>query len=188
MKDLKLAVEQWAIGKLVPYARNARTHSPDQVSQIAASIREFGFVNPVGVDAKGTLIWGHGRVLAAKQLDMQTVPVIRLGHLTEAQAAALRIADNAIAINSGWDLDALRAELGELHAADFDLSLLGFSADQLHEFTADAPSGADPEAVPEPPKNPVSKTGDLWLMGASVKCPKCGKTTPLEDAVKGVKQ
>lgn len=127
MGDVKLAIKQWPIDKLVPYARNARTHSPEQVNQIAASITEFGFVNPVGVDSGGTLIWGHGRVMAAKQLGMKTVPVIELGHLTDAQAAALRIADNQLGLNASWDLELLRGELVELQAADYDLKSMGFS-------------------------------------------------------------
>jgi hypothetical protein len=116
-KASQLAVEHWPIDRLKAYAKNARTHSKEQVDQIAASMREFGFVNPVGVDRQGTLIWGHGRILAAAQLGMATVPVIRLGHLSDAQARALRIADNQIALNAGWDLELLKFELLELKGA-----------------------------------------------------------------------
>ena len=131
------------VASLVPYAANARTHSPAQVAQIAASIAEFGFVNPVLVDAEGVLIAGHGRVLAAKQLGMASVPVLRLGHLTEAQARALRLADNQIALNSGWDEALLAAEIARIRdEAVVDLDVLGFSGMELDQLLAAADAGS----------------------------------------------
>jgi hypothetical protein len=116
---------------LIPYARNSRTHSPEQVAQIAASIREFGFTNPVLVDENGGIIAGHGRVLAAQKLSMKEVPCIELSHLNEVQKRAYVIADNKIALNAGWDVDMLKIEFMELEDAGFDLELTGFSEDEL---------------------------------------------------------
>jgi DNA modification methylase len=180
-KASRLAVEHWPIDRLKAYAKNARTHSKEQVDQIAASMREFGFVNPVGVDRQGTLIWGHGRILAAAQLGMATVPVIRLGHLSDAQARVLRIADNQIALNAGWDLELLKFELLELKGGGFDLGLLGFNPDELFQYT-DSPTGVDPEATPEPPKNPVSQLGDLWRCGNHSLL--CGDSTKADDVAR----
>ena len=116
---------------LIPYARNARTHSEQQVAQIAGSIQEFGFCNPVLIDAHNSIIAGHGRVLAAGRLKMQTVTSIRLTHLSDAQRRAFILADNRIALNSGWDTEMLANELSDLHADDLDLGLLGFDPDEL---------------------------------------------------------
>ena len=124
-------IEQLPIESLVPYVNNSRTHSDQQVAQVAASIREFGFTNPVLVDADNGIIAGHGRVLAARKLGMAEVPCIRLAHLTETQKKAYIIADNKLALNGGWDDELLALELGELHAADFDMALLGFEASEL---------------------------------------------------------
>jgi ParB-like chromosome segregation protein Spo0J len=121
-----LVIERLALDALVPYARNARTHSEAQVAQIAASICEFGFCNPVLIDAAGGIIAGHGRVLAARQLGLGEVPCIRLGHLTEVQRRAYVIADNKLALNAGWDEDLLAMELSALRIEDFDLGLTGF--------------------------------------------------------------
>jgi len=126
-KDL----EQRPIADLTPYARNSRTHSEAQVAQIAASITEFGFTNPVLVDAEGGIIAGHGRVLAAQSLGLETVPVLVLDHLTEPQRRAYVIADNKLAINAGWDDDALRAEIEALAESGYDLDLIGFDAGEL---------------------------------------------------------
>ena len=120
-------IEMVNIEQLIPYARNSRTHSDAQVAQIAASIKEFGFTNPVLVDGEGSIIAGHGRVLAARKLGMDTVPVIRLNYLTEAQRRAYVIADNKLALNAGWDEEMLALELGELGELGFDLELTGFS-------------------------------------------------------------
>jgi len=128
---MDLKIETRAIDRLIPYARNARTHSDDQVAQIAASIAEFGFVNPVLVGADDMVIAGHGRLLAAQRLGMSEVPVIVLDHLSEAQRRALVIADNRIAENAGWDEQLLRAELATLREQDFDLDLLGFAEAEL---------------------------------------------------------
>jgi ParB-like chromosome segregation protein Spo0J len=126
-----LSIETWPVDRLIPYIRNARTHSDEQVAQIAASIAEFGFVNPVLIGADDVVIAGHGRLLAAKRLGMAEVPVIVLGHLTEAQRRALVIADNRIAENAGWDQELLRAELTALRDDEFDFDLLGFAEAEL---------------------------------------------------------
>jgi len=164
-----LRVETVPLAQLLPYAANARTHSDEQVAQIAASIVEFGFVNPVLVDEAGTLIAGHGRVLAARKLGLETAPAIRLGHLTEAQARAFRLADNQIALNAGWDAAMLRAELLDLKAIGFDMNLVGFSQSDLGAMMAGDGSAVDEaaadEPAPEPPIDPVSRPGDLWIMG-----------------------
>ena len=124
-------IEHLATDALVPYARNSRTHSPEQVAQIAASIREFGFTNPVLIDANNTLIAGHGRVMAAQHLGLPTVPAIRLAHLTDAQRRAYVIADNKLAENAGWDMATLAREVEDLTADGYDIDLLGFGADEL---------------------------------------------------------
>jgi len=164
-----LSVETVPLAELLPYAANARTHSDEQVAQIAASMVEFGFVNPVLVDEAGTLIAGHGRVLAARKLGLETAPTIRLGHLSEAQARAFRLADNQIALNAGWDAAMLRAELLDLKAIGFDMNLVGFSQSDLAAMMAGDGSAVDEaaadELAPEPPVDPVSRPGDLWIMG-----------------------
>lgn len=124
-----------SVEKLIPYARNARTHSDTQVDQIAASIREFGFLNPVIVDGEDGIIAGHGRVLAAKKLGIETLPCIQAGHLTDAQKRAYILADNKLALNAGWDDTLLRIELNDLDDAGFDLELTGFSLDEIEEVT-----------------------------------------------------
>ena len=131
---------------LVPYARNSRTHSPEQVAQIAGSIREFGFTNPVLVDAENGIIAGHGRIMAAQKLGLEKVPCIRLGYLTDAQKRAYIIADNKLALNAGWDFEMLKVEVMELQAEDFDVSLLGFEGDEIEKLTSDiefAPGAED---------------------------------------------
>lgn len=129
-------IEQIPISSLIPYAQNARLHSRGQVEQIAASIKEFGFNVPILIDASNTLVAGHGRVLAAQQLGYTEVPTIRLGHLTATQARAYRLADNQIALNAAWDESLLAAELRGLDAEDFDLTLLGFSAEDIDAIMA----------------------------------------------------
>jgi DNA modification methylase len=154
------------VAALIPYARNPRTHSDSQVAQIAASIREFGWTNPLLVDEAGTLIAGHGRLLAARQLGMTQVPAITLRHLSEAQKRALVIADNKLALNAGWDDDLLRIELTDLSALGFDLNLVGFDDFEIADILADRNAGlTDPDDVPEPPAEPISKLGDVWLLG-----------------------
>lgn len=124
-------IEHLALYAIIPYARNSRTHSPEQVAQIAASIREFGFTNPVLIDPAGTIIAGHGRVMAAAQLGLAKVPCIRLAHLTDAQRRAYVIADNKLAEQAGWDMATLARELEDLMEGQFDIDLLGFGADEL---------------------------------------------------------
>jgi hypothetical protein len=124
-------IEQIATADLIPYARNSRTHSDEQVAQIAASIREFGFNNPVLIDAENTIIAGHGRVLAAGRIKLETVPCLRLTHLTDTQRRAYVIADNRIALNAAWDQELLSVELADLNSDEFDMGLLGFEVDEL---------------------------------------------------------
>ena len=134
------------IGALIPYARNARTHSPEQVAQIAASIREFGFTNPVLVDGEQGIIAGHGRVLAAHKLGMDLIPTIELAYLTAAQRQAYKITDNKLALNAGWDAEMLRLELGDLKELGFDLALTGFDDVELGALFADKTAGlTDPD-------------------------------------------
>jgi DNA modification methylase len=161
-------IEQWAIDKLTPYARNPRTHSDAQVAQIAASIAEFGFNNPILVDTHAGIIAGHGRLLAARKLQLEHVPVIVLDHLTESQKRAFILVDNKLAENAGWDEDLLGCELAALEEEDFNLDLIGFDDQELARLLADqeAASGlTDEDAIPEVPGRPVSLHGDLWLLG-----------------------
>ena len=165
---MDLNVQQIALEQLVPYARNARTHSDSQVAQIAGSIAEFGFVNPVLIGGDNIIIAGHGRVMAAKKLGLKTVPTIKLDHLSENQRRALVIADNKIAENAGWDEELLRLELQNLADEDFDLDLLGFDDVELDDLLAsldDDEAAALDENIPEVQENPVSRTGDIWIMG-----------------------
>ncbi len=163
-----LQIERWPLDRLLPYAANARTHSDAQVAEIAGSIREYGFNNPVLVDDHGILIAGHGRLLAARRLGLTEVPVIRLGHLTETQARAFRIADNRIALNAGWDDELLSAELARLVEDGTTLDGLGFDTTELNRLLAlEAPASGltDEDAAPEPPATPVTRPGDLWRLG-----------------------
>lgn len=165
---MDLNVQQIELEQLVPYARNARTHSDSQVAQIAGSIAEFGFVNPVLIGGDNIIIAGHGRVMAAKKLGLETVPTIKLDHLTENQRRALVIADNKIAENAGWDEELLRLELQNLADEDFDLDLLGFDDVELDDLLTsldDDEAAALDENIPEVQENPVSRTGDIWIMG-----------------------
>ncbi len=162
-------LEHWPIERLLPYIRNARTHSEDQIAQIAASIAEFGFTAPILAGSDGVIVAGHGRLAAARKLGLASVPVVVLEHLTPTQRRALVIADNKIAENAGWDEELLRLELAELQEADFDLALTGFDADELLEIMAGEETTAeghtDEDAAPEVPVTPVSKPGDVWIMG-----------------------
>ncbi|MBF0093056.1 MAG: site-specific DNA-methyltransferase [Alphaproteobacteria bacterium] len=182
-----LEIAQWPLDRLLPYARNARTHSDDQVAQIAASIAEFGFNNAVLVDEQGEIIAGHGRLLAARQLGLAEVPVVVLAHLNDAQKRAFRIGDNQIALNSAWDEGILRQELDELRDLGVDLSLTGFELDDIDRMLAaedggDANEGGD--EAPEPPADPVSRPGDLWLLGEHRLL--CGDATILDDVEKSL--
>lgn len=164
-----IQIEQWPLDRLLPYAANARTHPDEQVAQIAGSIVEFGFNVPCLVDERGVLVAGHGRLLAAQRLGLSQVPVIRLDHLSDAQARAYRIADNQIALNSGWDDALLSAEVARLKEDGVDLELLGFPEDELDRLLAglDGEKGGseDEDVVPEPPETPISRPGDLWILG-----------------------
>jgi DNA modification methylase len=169
---MDLRVEHWPLDRLVPYARNARSHSDDQIAQIAASIVEFGWTNPILVDGSGGVIAGHGRLLAAKKLGLDTVPVVALDHLTEAQKRAYVIADNKLALNAGWDEELLASELHALNGERFDLALTGFSEAELDQLMAplsDEPAVSDDDAAdeaPTPPRDPVTRPGDLWRLGS----------------------
>ena len=155
-----------SLASLIPYARNARTHSDAQVAQIAASIREFGFTNPVLIDGERGIIAGHGRVLAARKLGMTEVPTIELSHLTPAQKRAYILADNRLALSAGWDVDLLRIELGDLQTEGFDLSLTGFDPGEIASFLIDQTRGlTDPDQIPDLPEHPASRPGDIWRMG-----------------------
>ena len=160
-------IELWPLDRLVPYARNARTHSAEQVAQIAASIVEFGFVNPILVDRNAGIIAGHGRLLAARKLGLGEVPVVVLDHLSETQRRAYIIADNKLALNAGWDEKVLAAELRAIDADGLDLALVGFSDEELECLLADEPGSTNDieEDVPEPPAEPVTRPGDVWLIG-----------------------
>jgi len=182
-----LHIEMMPTERLVPYARNARTHSDQQIAQIAASMAEFGFVNPILIGDDNVIIAGHGRLMAAQRLGMSEAPVIVLGHLTAAQRRALVIADNKIGENAGWDEAQLSAELNELLADDYDLSLVGFSDGELDKLLAFVPEGegeeggggVPPVTIPEPPRNPASRTGDLWILGDHRLL--CGDSTSHQD-------
>ncbi|ARJ70662.1 DNA methylase [Paracoccus contaminans] len=158
-------------GQLVPYARNARTHSEDQIAQIAASITEFGFTNPLLIGEDSVIIAGHGRLMAAQRLGLSEVPVIVLAHLNAAQRRALVVADNKIALNAGWDTEILLEQIELIRADGFDIDLVGFSDDELGELLAEieAPETAgaieSEDDIPEPPAEPVSRPGDLWILG-----------------------
>ncbi len=183
-KASEASIEQISTAALIPYARNARTHSEQQISQIAGSIQEFGFCNPVLIDADNGIIAGHGRVMAAQVLKLETVPCLRLSHLTDAQKRAYVLADNRIALSSGWDEAMLANELSDLHADDFDMALLGFDADELTKLLAldDTPVASGEiveDEVPEPPADPITKPGDLWLLGDHRLL--CGDSTKAED-------
>lgn len=156
------------IETLIPYKRNARTHSEEQIAQVAASIREFGWTNPILLDGVGGVIAGHARLAAARLLDLKQVPCIELSHLTEAQKRAYILADNRLALNADWDISLLAGELQDLKGLDFDLSLLGFGEQNLTELLAYSPGTeglTDPDECPEVPENPVTKLGDLWILG-----------------------
>jgi DNA modification methylase len=162
-------IEQWPTARLVPYARNARTHTDSQVAQIAASIAEFGFTNPILAGSDGVIVAGHGRLAAAQKLGIETVPVVVLDHLTPTQRRALVIADNRIAENAGWDEAMLQVELAALQDEDFDLALTGFDTDALADLLAGEETTTeghtDEDAAPEVPETPVSRPGDVWVCG-----------------------
>jgi hypothetical protein len=176
-------IELWPIDRLRPYERNPRTHSEAQVDQIAASMVEFGWTNPILIDENAGILAGHGRLLAARKLGLTEVPVIRFEHLSESQKRAYLIADNALALNAGWSEELLAQELAWLRDESFDLDLVGFDATELERLLAladgEAVSDEAEDEVPEPPEEPISKPGDLWILGNHRLL--CGDTTVLAD-------
>jgi ParB-like chromosome segregation protein Spo0J len=174
-----MEIIQRKISELIPYANNARTHSDEQIAQVAASIKEFGFTNPVLLDGDNGIIAGHGRVMAARKLGMDTVPCIELAHLTQTQKKAYILADNKLALNSGWDDELLALELTELEELGFDLELTGFSLDEIADLMPEEiPAGlTDEDAVPEL-ADPISKLGDVWLLGKHRVM--CGDSTSID--------
>jgi len=181
---MKPEIEHLEIDSLIPYARNSRTHSDAQVAQIAASIKEFGFTNPVLIDEEGGIIAGHGRVMAARKLKLAEVPCIRLSHLTDTQKRAYVIADNKLALNAGWDNEMLQVEFADLKELDFDLDLTGFTADEIDALMPqEIEEGlTDEDAVPEAGPEPITKPGDIWVMGKHRLL--CGDSTSTDDLTK----
>ncbi len=188
VKPSGLAVEYRPLDSLTGYARNARTHSDEQVAEIAGSIREFGWTNPILVDGDNGVIAGHGRILAAHKLGMTEVPVIELAHLTPVQKQAYILADNKLALNAGWDNDLLALELSDLKKADFDLSLTGFSSGEVAARLQTATDGGKAEDdgadddVPKPETNPAVRSGDLWCIGDHRLL--CGDSTSATDVAR----
>ena len=180
MTDLQ--VQQWPVEKLIPYARNARTHSEEQVAQVAASITEFGWTNPILIGGDGVIIAGHARLLAARKLRLREVPVIVLDHLSETQRRALVLADNRLALSAGWDEEMLRVELESLKEESFDLDIVGFTAEELEAILAgpeETRDGlTDEDAVPDEQEAVVSAAGDMWVMGEHRLL--CGDSTQME--------
>jgi DNA modification methylase len=173
-------VERWAVDKLIPHARNARTHTEAQVDQIAASIHEWGWTTPVLVTEQGMIIAGHGRVRAARKLGLAEVPVMVASGWTKAQIKAYALADNKLAINAGWDEAILALEIGELQDAGFEIDLTGFDLAEIAALgSIDAGGLTDPDETPEAPVDPVSITGDIWLLGQHRLL--CGDSTSTTD-------
>ena len=161
-------IELKSVDELIPYSKNARTHSESQVAQIAASIIEFGFTNPVLIDGEKGIIAGHGRLMAAKKLGLKEVPVVVLDHLSETQKKAYIIADNKLAENAGWDEEILASELADLKEENFNLDLIGFEDQELEKIFAnlyEKENEQETEEVPEPEEKPISKSGDVWILG-----------------------
>ena len=192
MKDQNIQIECWPLNRVFPSEANPRTHSDQQVAQVAASIREFGFVNPILVAADGELIAGEARLRAAQSLGMHEIPVIVLAHLSGVQRRALAIADNQLGLNAGWDEQMLRDQLAALKAADFNLDALGFDdhelARQLAEQASTSAGLVDEDEVPEIPDAPITQIGDLWLLGGSKKLSPhrvlCGDATSSENTAR----
>jgi len=164
--EMAQCIELWPIERLVPYERNARTHSDHQIRQIANSIAEFGFTNPILVDTQAGIIAGHARLLAARQLKLPQVPVIVLSHLSDVQKRAYILADNRLALDAGWDDELLRQELQALASEGFDLDLAGFDADELKDFLDEQSPLTEEDDVSQTEAVAVSRTGDLWILGS----------------------
>lgn len=177
---MSITITQRKVDELIPYARNSRTHSDEQVAQIAASIKEFGWTNPILIDGEGVIIAGHGRLLAARKLGYEEVPTIELRDLTEAQKKAYVIADNRLALNAGWDNEMLTLELGELAADGYDLDLLGFDTKELDALLEPqvVDGLVDEDEVPEVGPEPITKPGDVWVLGKHRLM--CGDSTSIE--------
>jgi len=182
-------VDVRSIAELVPYARNSRTHSPAQIKQIEKSIQEFGWTVPVLVDEAGTIIAGHGRVMAASNLGIEAVPVVVAAGWTDDQKRAYIIADNKIASNADWDKELLALELSDLKSADYDLGITGFNAKELVQYVAVSKDGlSEEDEVPEPLPVPLSASGDVWLLGAHrVMCGSATVQTDVEALMDGAK-
>lgn len=179
-----------SVAELIPYIRNARTHSDAQVAMIAASIREFGFTNPVLIDGERGIIAGHGRILAARKLGMDAVPCIELSHLSDTQRRAYILADNQLALKAGWDAELLNIELAELRSEGFDLALAGFEdADLAKMLKGGTGEGlTDPDETPDPPPDPISRLGDVWLLGRHrIVCGDSTSADVVAKALNGVK-
>lgn len=177
-------VERWSITKLIPYARNARTHSDEQISQIAASIKEWGWTTPILVDETGSIIAGHGRTLAAQRLKMTEVPVMVAKGWSDAKKRAYVIADNKLALNANWDIEMLALELTDLLGMDFDLDLTGFSAEEIATLmpVVVEPGLTDEDEAPELQENSTTVLGDVWIMGKHRLL--CGDSTSVDDLTK----
>jgi DNA modification methylase len=186
LRFLPEQIEHWPIARLKPYERNPRTHSDDQVAKVAASIVGYGWTVPLLVTEDGELIAGHGRLLAARHLGLTEVPVIRLAHLSPEQVRAYRVADNQLVLAGAWDEELLAAELHALNATGFDLDLTGFDQEELDRLLTpldgDDSGLAGENVIPEPPANPVSRPGDLWLLGDHRLL--CGDSTKADDVVR----
>jgi DNA modification methylase len=183
-------VERWPLARLVPNARNARAHSDEQVTQLAASIEEWGWTIPVLVDEAGGIIAGHGRVMAAHRLGLEDVPVMVAAGWSDAKKRAYMLADNKLTLNAEWDLDRLAIEIAELRASDFDVSLIGFSESEIDDLLkADGGGLTDPDEAPDPPAaDPVSAPGDVWLLGKHrLVCGDCTDPLAVDMALNGVK-
>lgn len=175
-------VERRPLKSLTPYVSNPRLHSPAQVGQIAAAMKEWGWTTPVLVDEEGVIICGHGRVMAAEKLGLAEVPVMVARGWTDAQKRAYVIWDNQSTLNGSWDEQLLRAELGELQKLDFELSLTGFDDVRLATFIGGNPGEGDPEEAPAPQERPISRTGDLWVLGKHRLL--CGDSTKSDDIIR----
>ena len=176
---MKITIKK--VAELIPYVNNSRTHSDEQVAQIAASIKEFGWTNPILVDETNSIIAGHGRLMAARKLGMDTIPTIEIKNLTETQKKALVIADNKLALNAGWDNDLLKLELQNLQDLGFDMDIIGFSVDELNALLEpeQIEGLTDEDAVPEVPEEPKTKPGDIYQLGSHRLM--CGDSSSIND-------
>jgi ParB-like chromosome segregation protein Spo0J len=179
-----MLIQEKTVAELIPYVNNSRTHSDEQVAQIAASIKEFGWTNPILIDEQNSIIAGHGRLMAARKLGMDKIPCIEVKNLTEAQKKALIIADNKLALNAGWDNDLLKLELENLQELGFDLDILGFDADELNALLEpeQIEGLTDEDDVPPVPEEPKTKLGDIYQLGNHRLM--CGDSTSIDAVTK----